>query len=109
MTKAIPKLASILLGVLFVFCLFVFAPAMARADGGLLTLTSESRSGEGWTWNGSTLTLSNATFDDCVWLKVDSATIVLNGDNYMHGGVYGTKNSTSPDLKPGLVSASVNR
>ena len=47
------------------------------ADTNILELTNETTSGTGWTWDGSTLTLSGATFDKCIWIRPDYATIVL--------------------------------
>ena len=94
MTKQIKTMISAVLALLMIFGTFAVFPATASAAGGCLELSSTNQSGAGWSWNASskTLTLSGATFDDCVWLKVDSATIVLTDGttSVMHGGVYTT-------------------
>ena len=94
MKKALKKSVSILLTFIMVFSVFSVVPFTVSAAGSVLTLSDSNASGTGWTWNASTktLTMSGATFDDCVWLKVDSATIVLTDgtNNVMHGGMYNT-------------------
>ena len=94
MKKTLKKSVSILLTFIMVFSVFSVVPFTVSAAGSVLTLSDSNASGTGWTWNASTktLTMSGATFDDCVWLKVDSATIVLTDgtNNVMHGGMYNT-------------------
>ena len=94
MKKTLKKSVSILLTFIMVFSVFSVVPFTVSAAGSVLTLSDSNASGTGWTWNASTktLTMSGATIDDCVWLKVDSATIVLTDgtNNVMHGGMYNT-------------------
>ncbi len=71
----------------------VLLPVMeAEADDDVLELTESTTSGDNWTWDGSTLTLSGATIDKCVWFKTSSATIVLTDGtaNTIRGGQYGS-------------------
>lgn len=70
-------------------------PVEVVADTNILELTNETTSGTGWTWDGSTLTLSGATFDKCIWIRPDYATIVLaeGTTNTIKGGQFGSANN----------------